>query len=383
MAINPDTTNDLRLVRTLVPASILREVDELILAAGGGYGTRQEFLLDAIQNHLVEVKYGPTEEGQLHVAAGRQLARPDEVPRIRAVTPPPIKRGRRPVSKPYSEEAPTPEALSRGPIEPIEDLAETALLAPGRGAVIEDGVAHAKEEPMFGLHNRDYPSIWAARLLAEQTQGSLVALAEFQRDATDEAWRYAAALQALEKSLRIKLTALFPTNLAKPQAAEEGFKAFAVGAPVRKRNPDGSYEASGPLFNWRAIQIAREDGRLVLGLTAAGWSLVEAMDGLTLAWPHEAEQTERFFAFLGEHAPWDAEGFHWLLQGVAERPNRVELAAHFGRWHPEWTEAMSNTNAAGYVARAREWGLVEPKLVEGRYALTKLGAQRHSEGRTR
>ena len=43
---------------------------------------------------------------------------------------------------------------------------------------------------------------------------------------------------------------------------------------------------------------------------------------------------------------------------VAEKPTRVELAHKFKDWRPSWSDAMANTNAAGFVARAREWGLL-------------------------
>ena len=61
------------------------------------------------------------------------------------------------------------------------------------------------------------------------------------------------------------------------------------------------------------------------------------------------------------------------MEAVAEGPTRVELAGQFNQWRPDWSPALSNTNAAGFVARAREWGLLEPKLVDSRYALTEFG----------
>jgi hypothetical protein len=43
---------------------LLREVDGLLLQGRGGYETRQEFFLDAIENQILEVKYGGAENGQ-------------------------------------------------------------------------------------------------------------------------------------------------------------------------------------------------------------------------------------------------------------------------------------------------------------------------------
>ena len=49
---------------------------------------------------------------------------------------------------------------------------------------------------MLGLHNRDYPSIWVARLLAERSQDGPVPAQDFFAEATREAWRYAHRLPA-------------------------------------------------------------------------------------------------------------------------------------------------------------------------------------------
>lgn len=365
----PDT--DLRLVRSLYPAALVREIDELVLQGHGGYQTRQEFLLDAAQNHILEVKYGS--------AAGDQPSRPttDRAGQTGGQTQ------ARPASAPpevTEEVASTPPvAISNGtPIDPLRGFADTELRVGRRGTVVEDGLAVTKEEPVLGLHNRDFPSIWAAALLANQTAEGPVPLSRFLADATRSAWRYAESLRELEHETRVKLRALFPTNFAKPQSAEEGFKAFAIGSVAKKHRNDGKVDASGPLFSWGACQLVRgEDDQMMIGLTTPGYELLEGLDGLSLRWPHEPEYAERFLAYLRGYAAWDWSGFERLLAAVVERPTRVELAQDFKRWHPEWSDALSNTNAAGFVARGREWGLLEPKLIDGTYALTEFGhAQR-------
>jgi hypothetical protein len=266
-------------------------------------------------------------------------------------------------------------ALSNGEqVEPLRDLSETELHLKARGAVLNEGLAVVKHEPVFGLHNRDFPSIWAAHALAEATGSGPVPWDEFLDTVTASAWRFAESLRALEEQLDIKLRALYPTNFSKPQSAEEGFRSFAVGAIAKKPREDGKLDVSGPLFSWHAIQIAREGDKLLVGMTSQGYELLEAVDGLSLTWPHEQEQAEGFISYLRDQAPWDLAGFEQLIAFVSERPTRVELAQRFKEWRPAWSDAMANTNAAGFVARAREWGLLAPKLVDGRYALTTFGA---------
>jgi hypothetical protein len=47
----------------------------------------------------------------------------------------------------------------------------------------------------------------------------------------------------------------------------------------------------------------------------------------------------------------------------------------FARARPDWSKSVASTNAQGYVARGREWGLIESRQVQGRYALTPFGEE--------
>src|SRR5439155_7813512 len=108
-------------------------------------------------------------------------------------------------------------------------IADTALRpAASEGATIR-GEAEVVKEPLFGMHNRDYPSLWAARRLLAYLDEGAITFEEFVQRATEEAWAFAAELRALEIELGTKLTALFPTNLDKREAASGAFRAFALG----------------------------------------------------------------------------------------------------------------------------------------------------------
>ena len=261
---------DVRLVRVLLPASLLREVDQLVLSGRGGYESRHEFFAEAIQNQVLEVKHGATDDGQLLLARdlGQKPAPPAAVRATRSD-------GNGPAPRPEQrEEAPAlPAALADGePIAQLTDLSETALPAVERGAALDSGVAVFKQEPLFGLHNRDYPSLWALSVAARMTASGPLPASQVYAQVTRQAWRYARSLTSLEKQVPGKPTALFPTNIAKPQSAEEGFRGFALGAVNRKLNAQGNFETAGPLFSWQAVQLIKVDnGTPNLGLTAAGW----------------------------------------------------------------------------------------------------------------
>jgi hypothetical protein len=81
---------------------------------------------------------------------------------------------------------------------------------------------------------------------------------------------------------------------------------------------------------------------------------------------------ERFLRFLRERAPTDWWGFAVLLRAVAERPTRVELAESYVASR-SWKPSVATSCSQGYLARGREWSLVEGGLIDGRYALTDFG----------
>lgn len=359
-------SDDVRLVRILAPSALLREVDSLVRQKRGGYESRQEFFLDAVENQILEVKYGAVSaNGQ------RQLPVDGESD---AATPASPQDGDGDAPTDRTDGPPDPAALSEGgPVSVLSDFAQTELRWAGGGSALDEGLAAAADEPLFGLHNRDYPSLWVALRLAEKTQTGPVELKAFVDETLIEAWRFAASLEALDGQASTKLTALFPKNRAKPQSAEENFRAFAIGTLAKKAQADGRFKASGPLFTWGLAQVRRNGEALEIGLTSAGYALLEELDGLSLRLPHEKHFAERFLEFLRAHAPADAGGFEHLLTVAPEGLNRTELAGRFNEWQPRWSATEANTYAAAYVARAREWGLLEEKLVDRQYVLTPFG----------
>jgi hypothetical protein len=211
--------------------------------------------------------------------------------------------------------------------------------------------------------------------LAEHTADGPIRLEAFLDTLVSEGWDYAAKLGALEPAVGARLTALFPTNREKPQSAAEGFRAFAFGSVSRR---DDGVRASGPLFVWGVCQVRRADKHFLVGLTEVGRSFLRAMNGISLATPHDPIYGSAFLAHLREFASGDWLGFQLLLSTCAKSPTRQDLVRAFSDQHPEWKASLASTNAAGYVARAREWGMVESQLIGGRYALTDFGREQLS-----
>lgn len=374
-----------RVVRVLLPVELIRRVDRALLERRGGFETRAEFFREAVENMLLELTYeaappepaevqsrGATADLRQASSKSASVSKPSDAPDAdRAAT-----------RLEYAQPAERDSALwnaDRGLSDRLPSFASTALAAPPRGAVIEDGDAQIVDEPLFGLHNRDYPSLWAARQLAELTVDEPVPLSDYLDEVVHRAWRYADELRALEELTETKLRVMFPTNRSKPQSAEEGFRAFAVGWASTRANE--GVLAGGPLFSWRMCQLQRKDQELAIALADPGYDLLEALAGITVETPHPRAFAERFLAHLRTYAPEDWWGFETVLDALSREPDRAELVAHFRAARKEWSNTIASTNSQGYVGRAREWGLVEPKQIRGRYVLTDFGQELLEERR--
>ncbi|MDP3984796.1 MAG: hypothetical protein Q8Q52_07340 [Acidimicrobiia bacterium] len=305
-------------------------MDELIERGVGGFQDRAEFIGEAVESQILELTY--PEHGTQ--------------PSHRLRTPP-------------SRAAVTSRRV---------DFSVTAL-----GAPTADPLSVAEAEVLrgnlFGLHNRDYPSLWAAHFLATRYVGP-VAVDTFKDDVTSAAWDFGRLLGELSGTSGARLTPIFPTNHDKPQSAIEGFHAFAIGEFLSSGN---WMTVRGPLFGWRLCQLARRNGARLIGMTPLGLELLTKLEGITAEIPHAEPFARRFLEHLAEHAAEDFWGFETVLELVDQGVTRNELVAAIGSLREDWTESQRETNASGYISRCREWGLVEPQQQKRRYVPTELG----------
>jgi hypothetical protein len=338
-----------RIMRIPLPVPLIREMDAVIIKGLGGYTTRGEFIVDAIQERVLELTIGGSED------AG----------------PPPV-----PAASPVSavaEVALATSTLTRtSPTVPM-----SALVVPTQGFTVDqaDDLARPEGLPLFGLHNRDYPSLWALTKLAGLTAERPIPVETYYVAVIQEAWKFGELLLAIEKHTGTKRTAVFPTNPEKRKAAEMGFRAFAIGD--YRGGPNDTYTASGPLFEWRvAALVAGERKHPLIGVTAAGWGLLRAIAGISVEEPHPIPAAAHFLRHLLDHAPADHSGFIEIVRAIGpDGSTRQEVLDHVSKAWLDWTENEVSTNAAGYIARAREWGLVEPKQIKAKYHLTPLAIE--------
>jgi hypothetical protein len=248
-----------------------------------------------------------------------------------------------------------------------------ALPSIERAYVLDDPENEVTTGALFGLHNRDYPSLWALARLAAMAAEQPVPLDKYYVQVLQEAWDHGRLLAEYEARTGIKSTALFPTNNEKKQSAEAAFRMFAVG---ECRQAGDRLVSNGPLFQWRVAGLRRHHGSLHIAVTDAGWNLMAGVAGLSVLEPHAKHTALAFLEHLRRHARDDLQGFHAVVRGTGKKgATRTQLLERVAATWPDWTENEVSTNASGYIARAREWGLLERKQVKGVYLLTPFGQE--------
>ena len=345
-------------MRMRLPVPLIREMDAVIISGVGGYSTRAEFIVDAIQERILEL----TIEG------------------VEDAGPPPVHRDDVSAAPGLLEEKATHQRPSDSGTPVTMEMTELVPRGAGFSISPTDNLSRPEGKALFGLHNRDYPSLWALSYLAEMANEEPIPVVDYYARVLERAWDFGKHLRSLEEATARKCTALFPSNPDKRKSAEARFCMFAIGD--FRTDGDKGVTTSGPLFEWRAVGLVGSIDQPRIGLTAAGWRLLAALGGLSVDEPHAPASAAAFLTHLREHAPADMRGFVEILRAIGpEGATRHVVLGHAGTQWPEWNENEVSTNAAGYIARAREWGLVGPKQTKSHYHLTPLGVEHLTGGK--
>jgi hypothetical protein len=232
---------------------------------------------------------------------------------------------------------------------------------------------------IFGLHNRDLPTVWIVTHLAlmAAADGGPVPWVTFVNRLRTEAQQTGALLREVDKRElpAVKSSIGFPKSGVKARASEDRLITTALGAPSRTgvTGPAlllGLVATSNPTESRPALAPTPEAIDLLADLADAGF-------GISLPQPEAA--CRLWLRFIANSAPEEHDAWFSVLRVLSEKPTRSELVERF----PHWTGSTADTNTTGYVSRGREWGLVTPELADGRYLLTSFGEQIVTEGTLR
>lgn len=325
----------LRLLKTILPVALVREMDQAILATGGTYVGRDEFIAEAIRDRITEDRARSGGGGPAPVVVLEEV-------RAMAQTPPP------------TAFAPPPKDVATLPAVEVS-------------------------EELYGLHNRDYPTLWAAASLASMVgaAGAPIGWVDFFSRMLEAAWSLAAQLAQLDRERSrgtMKAAVGFPANRQKRESAESRFAEHMLGV-VRG---DGSVR--GPLFalGLAGVEIKHPATHRPPGLelyVAPSTGAVELLTVLACTDfgprpPHVELAWRAFSTHLRAHSAADYSAWMGVLEAIEARTPRAELAHTF---RARWPGSAADTNVYGYVSRGREWGLVSARLMNGEYELTERG----------
>lgn len=309
-----------RLVKVMLPGHLVSAMDAFINSSAD-YAGRAEVLTDALDGFLTEM--GAT-------------AAPTPAPSV----------------------VEAPVSLRVEPLAPVLAAAALELHQAPPGAPVLDPVPGLPRAGFtWGMHNRDFPTLWVALHLAtaSATAGEPVGFAQWLPTLARDAWQVALGL-AEDRSYDLSG---FPTNPAKWAKAETRFVTFFVGSP----------DGTGPLFDLGLAGMTA-DGRCAM--TAAGLKVLAALDGWGAALEDHPTDARRraWLDHLARWAPADVALFAAVVDALdAGADTRDSLLLAVAERYEDWTTSQVSTNTAAAISRLREGGLVERRQAAGRYVL--------------
>lgn len=366
-----------RPIKLLLPGELVERMDAVLQQGMGGFRTRHSLVEEAIEYYLQELQ--ELERDDFALAPPNSVV-DSEAPGSRkgpGVGAP--GRGGEPDGEPQDRPLPPSLALmEKNPqwvdlVREPSTIEETAISYPLAMATVsgDADVSTPDRDPILGLHNRDWPTLKALELLGEMTKSGPVLCSDFYDAATASGWMLGELLKKYESKGAGKLSALLPGNREKAKAAESNYRSFALGW-IKQSDEGQAVKTSGPIFSWSAAGLTWRNGELHIGLTESGVSLLAGMSGLMPAAPHPEDTARFFLSHIAEFGPDDWLFFRKLLGELSSSPTRIELVSIIVN-SQQSTESVAASLVQGYVARGREWGLVEQKQRANRYALTPFG----------
>lgn len=310
-----------------------------------------------------------------------------------------------------------PEPLSVETLAAPSDIADVSPLAPSD---VRIGLAPAvasraldcegfaplphdrspDEMSLYGLTNRVSPTLWAASCLIEmqvEQGGEPVAYSAFLARVMPAAWRIGAGMEKWERTersnpgaptRRFLSSARWPSvpDPSDPERAERreastvyGFVEYALLIWMTGSRQTSVGGGRGPLIALGLVDAyARDDGAVFLSATSAAVRLAVGLGraGASCEFPHNADSWLAYEEFLTEANPLELQRMDTMLDVIATAEDRAGVFDSAERIDPQVQETTSGsaTLANGYIARLREWGLIEPVRPKfGMGALTPRG----------
>ncbi len=265
-------------------------------------------------------------------------------------------------------------------------------------------IPEQRDGDLYGLTNRIAPTLWAAaQLVAMQVEqgGGPVLYGRFIQHVMPLAWRIGIGIEKWEgeqprdkgsAGRGFQASARWPSpprfvddeeRSARREAStvygfvEYGLLTWTAGSSW---TAPGKGWARGPLaaLGLVAAHANADDGSVWLEATRVGVEFLGEMGraGASCAYPHNQAAWAAYTEFLRSVNPLELERMDRVLNAVALSHVREDLLVKVGVMDPK---SMGSRNgpmnfANGYIARLREWGLLQPAQPKfGPKALTERG----------
>lgn len=370
----------LRPIKLLLTGQLIDRLDAVLQQGLGGFRTRHSLVEEAIEYYLQELQESERDYSSLELASPNRIIEAPVSAEIqqklrsaeKATVPaqPPVDRPN-PPSFVSLEKNPHWKELLKEP----RSIEETSVLCSSAKATVSSSQSLSRPDrvPLLGLHNRDWPTLKALELLNQMSASGSVPCSDFYNVATASGWKLSDFLQKYQSAETGKLSALLPSNREKSKAAENNYRNFALGW-IEQSETGKEVRTSGPIFSWSAAGLIWQKGELHIGLTESGVSLLEGISGISPIAPHPEDKAQFFLSHIAEFGPSDWNFFREVLIELLSTPTRNVLITSITNSQKS-SNSVAASLAQGYIARGREWGLIEQKQRNGHYLLTQFGKE--------
>jgi len=259
--------------------------------------------------------------------------------------------------------------------------ARLVLTAPRQDPAVAPEPCTAPDKVTWGMHNRDWPTLWVLADLAART-------AEAGAPAEFHGWRNDLGERAADLAYRLNDAGSAFDYVGLPNIKAKGLKSVMRFLSLFV----GDRPGTGPLFSlglaataepWSKVCPEPGDRRFVgerepILLTEAGLALLRRLDGFAPA-PAPVADAHRtaWLEHLRDRVPLDFELLCAVVESIAaghdQRKPLVAATVERLGW-ADVRPITAETNVAGIIGRAREWNVVARAQDRGRYLLVGDGA---------
>ena len=317
--------NNKRIWKTYLPNNLCEQVDLLLESGSTGYKTRDDFIKDALYNHLKDVSFENNRSNK-------------SIP-----------------SQTFDDQN-----------SKYEDLIYLKFLDEFKNLETNNNNAVNIDLQSFSLPSgREFPSFFMhyniAKCLVEENKGEIKSI---KKEILPNAW-------IIREKAKLK-------ELNYPTLTEHKISTGFPSSKEKKVNSEKIFWDTN--FKELVYRGYLSTDYTYVSLTKSGLGLLEIIDGIKLEYPYELSFTKKYLTFMQQRNDMTFQIYNYIVNLLTTPKTRNELIDeisndNFVKTYMSQKIKVENWLNA-YIGRSRELGLIDVKLIDKKYQLTSEFVQK-------